>query len=56
MKTQYSEGVYILKRKKDIPKDVLKIKLTKNEAKVLFTLYAHLGFDEITLDEYPYNA
>jgi hypothetical protein len=56
MKNHYSEGIYILKRKKDTQKDVLKIKLTKSEAKVLFTLYAHLGFDEITLDEYPYNA
>ena len=56
MKTHYSEGIYILKRKKDIQKDVLKVKLTKSEAKALFKLYAHLGFDETTLDDYPYNA
>ncbi len=55
MKLQYHEGVYILKRKKEPKKDTIRIKLTKSEAKALFTVYAHLGFDEITLDEYPFN-
>jgi hypothetical protein len=56
MKQHYSEGVYVLKRKKEPQKEIVRIKLKKSEAKALFNLYAHLGFDEITLNEYPYNA
>lgn len=56
MRMHYNDGIYTLTRKKEPQKDTVKIKLKKAEAKVLFSLYAHLGFDEITLEKYPFNA
>lgn len=56
MRVHYNDGIYTLTRKKEPQKDTIRIKLTKSEAKTLFKVYAHLGFDEITLEKYPFNA
>lgn len=51
MTAKYTAGLYILTRENG---DRYHVKLTKDEAKMLFKLFSSLGFSSIDL-ETPYN-